>query len=141
MLTRPMLAIALIAAGAAQAQTYPTRPVKLVVGFEPGGNTDTVARIVAQKLSERLGQQVVVENKLGAAGTIGTHDVARAAPDGYTLTMGTTTTHAIAPAAYSKLPYGPVASAALAFYHEIATEARIGFVEAVKKALKKAGAV
>jgi tripartite-type tricarboxylate transporter receptor subunit TctC len=93
----------------ASAQTYPTRPVKLIVGFEAGGNTDTVARIVGQKLGERLGQQVVVENKLGASGTIGTHEAARAAPDGYTLTMGTTTTHAIAPAAYSKLPYDPVA--------------------------------
>jgi tripartite-type tricarboxylate transporter receptor subunit TctC len=93
---------------AVQAQTYPTRPIKLVVGFEPGGNTDTVARVVSQKLGERLGQQVIVENKVGAAGTIGTHDVARAAPDGYTLTMGTTTTHAIAPAAYAKLPYDPV---------------------------------
>jgi tripartite-type tricarboxylate transporter receptor subunit TctC len=109
MLKRLMLMLAAVATLAAHAQTYPTRPVKLVVGFEPGGNTDTVARIVAQKLSERLGQQVIVENKLGAAGTIGTYDVARAAPDGYTLTMGTTTTHAIAPAAYTKLPYDPIA--------------------------------
>src|SRR4051812_34232236 len=108
MLKKLIIAIAAAATLGAHAQTYPTRPVKLIVGFEPGGNTDTVARIVAQKLSERLGQQVVVENKLGAAGTIGTHEVARAAPDGYTLTMGTTTTHAIAPAAYSKLPYDPV---------------------------------
>jgi tripartite-type tricarboxylate transporter receptor subunit TctC len=109
MLQRLLLVFAAVVALSAHAQTYPTRPVKLVVGFEPGGNTDTVARLVAQKLSERLGQQVIVENKVGAAGTIGTHDVARAAPDGYTLTMGTTTTHAIAPAAYSKLPYDPVA--------------------------------
>ena len=94
---------------AAHAQTYPTRPVRLVVGFEAGGNTDTVARVVGQQLAERLGQQVVVENKPGASGTIATHEAARAAPDGYTLTMGTTTTHAIAPAAYSKLPYDPVA--------------------------------
>lgn len=109
MLQKMMLIAAAMMAMGVQAQTYPTRPVKLVVGFEPGGNTDTVARLVAQKLSERLGQQVIVENKVGAAGTIGTHDVARAAPDGYTLTMGTTTTHAIAPAAYGKLPYDPVA--------------------------------
>ena len=94
---------------AAHAQTYPTRPVRLVVGFETGGNTDTVARVVGQKLAERLGQQVVVENKTGASGTIGTGEAARAAPNGYTLTMGTTTTHAIAPAAYSKLTYDPVA--------------------------------
>jgi tripartite-type tricarboxylate transporter receptor subunit TctC len=97
------------AAFAAQAQTYPAKPVKLIVGFEPGGNTDTVARVVAQKLSERIGQQVVVENKAGASGTIGTAEAARAAPDGYTLTMGTSTTHAIATAAFSKLPYDPVA--------------------------------
>jgi tripartite-type tricarboxylate transporter receptor subunit TctC len=65
--------------------------------------------VVGQKLGERLGQQVIIENKAGASGTIGTAEVARAAPDGYTLTMGTTTTHAIAVAAYAKLPYDPVA--------------------------------
>jgi tripartite-type tricarboxylate transporter receptor subunit TctC len=110
MLKKLIIAIAAAATMAAHGQAYPTRPLKLVVGFEAGGNTDTVARLVAQKLSERLGQQVIVENKAGAAGTIGTNDVARAAPDGYTLTMGTTTTHAIAPAAYSQLPYDPVAA-------------------------------
>jgi len=67
-----------------------------------------VARVVGQKLGERLGQQVIIENKAGAAGTIATGEVARAAPDGYTLTMGTTTTHAIAVAAYSKLTYDPL---------------------------------
>src|SRR3982751_161002 len=109
MLSRILLALAAVAPLAPQAQTYPTRPVKLIVGFEPGGNTDTVARIVAQKLGERLGQTIIGENKLGAAGTMGTGEAARAAPDGYTLTMGTTTTHAIAPAAFAKLPYDPVA--------------------------------
>jgi tripartite-type tricarboxylate transporter receptor subunit TctC len=109
MLKALMMVAALAAVATAHAQTYPARPIKLVVGFEAGGNTDTVGRLVAQKLAERLGQQVVVENKAGAAGTIATHEVARTAPDGYTLTMGTTTTHAIAPAAYSKLPYDPVA--------------------------------
>ena len=108
-LRRLLLALVAISAFAVQAQTYPTRPVKLVVGFEAGGNTDTVARVVGQQLAERLGQQVVIENKPGASGTIATAEAARAAPDGYTLTMGTTTTHAIAPAAYSKLPYDPVA--------------------------------
>jgi tripartite-type tricarboxylate transporter receptor subunit TctC len=107
---RRLLAVGLsLAALAVQAQTYPAKPVKLIVGFEPGGNTDTVARVVAQKLSERIGQQIVVENKAGASGTIGTGEAARSAPDGYTLTMGTTTTHAIAPAAYSKLTYDPIA--------------------------------
>lgn len=109
MLLRRLLAVFVsFAALAAQAQGYPTKPVKLIVGFEPGGNTDTVARVVAQKLSERIGQQVVVENKAGASGTIGTAEAAHAAPDGYTLTMGTTTTHAIASAAYSKLAYDPI---------------------------------
>jgi tripartite-type tricarboxylate transporter receptor subunit TctC len=103
------LAALCLASSAAQAQTYPNKPIRLVVGFAPGGNTDTVARVVGQKLGERLGQQVIIENKAGAGGTIGTAEVARAAPDGYTLTMGTTTTHAIAVAAYAKLPYDPVA--------------------------------
>lgn len=106
---RLLLSLISIVAFAAQAQTYPTRPIKLIVGFEAGGNTDTVARVVGMKLAERLGQQVIIENKGGASGTIGTGEAARAAPDGYTLTMGTTTTHAIAPAAYSKLSYDPVA--------------------------------
>jgi tripartite-type tricarboxylate transporter receptor subunit TctC len=88
---------------------YPNKPVKLIVGFAPGGSTDIVGRIVAQRLGERLGQTVVVENKAGAGGTIGADAAAKAAPDGYTLTLGTTSTHAIAAGAYSKLPYDPVA--------------------------------
>ena len=87
---------------------YPNKPVKLVIGFAPGGSTDIVGRIVAQRLTERLGQAVVVENKAGAGGTIGADATAKAAPDGYTLTLGTTSTHAIAAGAYSKLPYNPV---------------------------------
>ena len=87
---------------------YPNKPIRLVVGFAPGGSTDIVARIVAQRLGERLGQTVVVDNKAGAGGTIGADNVAKAAPDGYTLTLGTTSTHAIAAGAYSKLPYDPV---------------------------------
>lgn len=96
------------AATASAQQQYPNKPVRLIVGFAPGGNTDTVARIVGMKLSERLGTQVVVDNRGGAGGTIGTDIAARATADGYTMTMGTTTTHAIAVAAYSKLPYDPV---------------------------------
>ena len=87
---------------------YPNRPIKLIVGFAPGGSTDIVGRIVAQKLSEKLGQNVIVDNKAGAGGTIGADATAKAAPDGYTLTLGTTSTHAIAAGAYSKLPYNPV---------------------------------
>jgi tripartite-type tricarboxylate transporter receptor subunit TctC len=101
--------IALGCATAASAQQpYPNKPIRLIVGFAPGGNTDTVGRIVGQKLGERVGTQVVVDNRGGASGTIGTELAAHATPDGYTLTMGTTTTHAIAVAAFSKLRYDPV---------------------------------
>ena len=96
--------------GAALAQSeYPTRPIKLIVGFAPGGSTDIIGRIVAQRLGERLGQTIVVENRAGAGGTIGADATAKAPADGYTLTLGTTSTHAIAAGAYSKLPYNPVA--------------------------------
>lgn len=87
---------------------YPSKPVRLIIGFPPGGSTDIVGRIVALKLSERLGQQVIVDNRGGAGGTIGADIAAKAAPDGYTLTVGTTSTHAVAAGAYSKLPYDPV---------------------------------
>ena len=90
------------------AQAYPTKPIRLVVAFPAGGSTDIIARLVAQRLGERLGQQVIVDNRGGAGGTIGTEIVARAAPDGHTLTMGTTSTHVIAPAAYAKVNYDPV---------------------------------
>jgi tripartite-type tricarboxylate transporter receptor subunit TctC len=93
----------------AQAQSdFPNRPIKLIVGFAPGGSTDIVGRLIAQKLGERLGQPVVVENRAGAGGTIGADLTAKSPPDGYTLTLGTTSTHAIAAGAYSKLPYDPV---------------------------------
>jgi tripartite-type tricarboxylate transporter receptor subunit TctC len=78
------------------------------VPFPPGGSTDIVARIVAHKLAERLGQQVVVENRGGAGGTIGTEAVAKSAPDGYTLVLATTSTHVVAPSVYSKIGYDPV---------------------------------
>ncbi len=100
----------LLAATAAIAQAaYPDKPIKLIVGFAPGGSTDIVGRIVAQRLSERLGQTVNVENRAGAGGTLGADATAKAPPDGYTLTLGTTSTHAIAAGAYTKLPYDPVA--------------------------------
>jgi tripartite-type tricarboxylate transporter receptor subunit TctC len=90
------------------AQAYPNRPVKMVVPFPAGGPTDIVARPLAQKLSEALGQQVVIENKGGAGGNIGADTVAKSAPDGYTLLMGTVGTHAINASLYKKLPYDPV---------------------------------
>lgn len=86
---------------------YPNKPIRLIVPFPAGGSTDIVGRVVAQKLSERLGQQVIVDNRGGAGGTIGTDAAAKAAPDGYTLTIGTTSTHAVAAGAYSKLSYHP----------------------------------
>ena len=88
--------------------SYPTKPVRLIVAFPPGGSTDIIARLVGQKLSERLGQQVIIDNRGGAGGTVGTEIAARANPDGYTLTMGTTSTHVIGPAAYTKLKYDPI---------------------------------
>ncbi len=90
------------------AQTYPTKPVRLIVAFPAGGSTDIIARLVAQRLGEKLGQQVIVDNRGGAGGTIGTEIAAKATPDGHTLTMGTTSTHVIAPAAYAKVNYDPV---------------------------------
>ncbi|MBI2296774.1 MAG: tripartite tricarboxylate transporter substrate binding protein [Betaproteobacteria bacterium] len=102
------LVTALPVAAHAQGATYPNKPIRLIVAFPPGGSTDIIARLVGQKLSERLGQQVVVDNRGGAGGTIGTEIAARATPDGYTLTMGTTSTHVIAPAAYANVKYDPV---------------------------------
>ena len=100
--------VAIFAATPVVAQTYPTKPIRLIVAFPPGGSTDIIARIVGQKLGERLGQQVVIDNRGGAGGTIGTEIAARASPDGYTLTMGTTSTHVIAAGAYAKLGYDPI---------------------------------
>jgi tripartite-type tricarboxylate transporter receptor subunit TctC len=95
--------------GAASAQAdYPNKPLRLIVPFPPGGSTDIIGRIVALRLGEKLGQQIVVDNRGGAGGTIGTEAAAKATPDGYTLAVGTTSTHAVAPAAYSKLGYDPV---------------------------------
>jgi tripartite-type tricarboxylate transporter receptor subunit TctC len=87
---------------------YPAKPIRLIVAFPAGGSTDIIGRIIGQRLSQSLGQQVIIDNRGGAGGTIGTEIAARANPDGYTLTMGTTSTHVIAPAAYSRLKYDPV---------------------------------
>ena len=92
----------------ASAQAWPAKPIRLMVPFPPGGSTDIVARIVAQKLSERLGQSIVIENRGGAGGTLGTAVVAKAAPDGYTLGVASTSTHVVAPGVYAKLEYDPL---------------------------------
>jgi len=106
---RLWLGAALLAfAASVLAQAYPSKPVRMLVGFPPGGANDIVARIFAAKLSEELGQSVVVENRPGNAGVIGAEAVAKAAPDGYTLYLGSTGTNSIAPALTSKLPYDAV---------------------------------
>ncbi|MEK7945316.1 tripartite tricarboxylate transporter substrate binding protein [Pigmentiphaga sp. YJ18] len=98
---------ALLAPAVARGDTYPGRPILLQVPFPPGGAADVMARLVARKMSEALGQPVAVENKPGAGGIIGAAAVARAAPDGYTLLLSTTSTHSLAAAIKSSLPYDP----------------------------------
>ncbi|MCC6533611.1 MAG: tripartite tricarboxylate transporter substrate binding protein [Burkholderiales bacterium] len=95
---------------AADASDFPARPIRVIVGFAAGGSADLTARAVGQKLTELLGQTVVVDNRAGASGIIGTELVARATPDGYTLLEATMTTHGIGPNLYKKLPYDPVTS-------------------------------
>jgi tripartite-type tricarboxylate transporter receptor subunit TctC len=105
------LAAALMAITGAQAfaQNYPSRPITLVVPFPAGSTTDLVGRILSEELSKAAGQQVVIDNRGGAGGTVGTEAVARAEPDGYTLLMGTIGTHSINPAVYAKINYDPIA--------------------------------
>lgn len=107
---RTLLAsLALLAAPAARAQApWPGRPIRLIVAFAPGGFTDIVARVLAAQLSAQLGQPVVVDNRAGAAGIIGTEAAMRAEPDGYTLLMGTISTHAMNVGLYRRLTYDPV---------------------------------
>src|SRR5262245_33710097 len=99
--------LGLAAVGPAVAQDFPNRPITLVVPFPPGGSTTIVARIIADKLSEALGQQIVVDNRGGAGGTIGTKAVSRSTPDGYTIVLGYTGTLAIGPTLYPNAGYDP----------------------------------
>jgi len=101
------LGFALLATTGAWAQDYPSRPVTLIVPYAAGGGNDVMARIVAEKMSRSLGQQIVIENKGGAGGSIATRQVAKAAPDGYTLGLGGTGTHAINPTLYPNVGYDP----------------------------------
>jgi tripartite-type tricarboxylate transporter receptor subunit TctC len=108
-MTRLMLGLLALAASATlvRADAYPTRPVTMVVPFPPGGSTSVVARIVADKIGATLGQKIVVENRGGAGGTVGTRAVARAEPDGYTILLGYTGTLAIGPSLYANPGYDP----------------------------------
>src|SRR5436190_1160738 len=92
----------------AQTATYPNRPVKLVVPFPPGGGADLTARTLAQKMSESLGQPIVIDNKPGANGSLGTDAVAKAAPDGYTILITDRGALSVNPSLYAKLPYDPL---------------------------------
>ena len=92
----------------AWSQAYPAKPIRLIVPFPAGGGADIFARLVGRKLGENMGQTFVVDNRAGASGIIGCEMVARSAPDGYTLLMGTTGTHTTNPAVFSKLPYEPL---------------------------------
>ena len=103
-----LAALGTLACAAASAQSYPSKPVRLIVSFVPGGPTDIVARVVAQKISDPLGQPVTVDNRGGAGGIIGADAAAKAAPDGYTLLLGTVSTLAISPSAYATPPYDPM---------------------------------
>jgi len=109
-MTKPSLALAaalaLLGVAGAQAQTYPTHAVRAIVAFAPGGVTDTLARLVAQRLSENLGKQFYVDNVAGATGNIGTAQAAKAAPDGYTLLFAFSS-YVVNPTLFDKIPYDP----------------------------------
>src|SRR6266446_3855090 len=94
----------------AAAQSYPTKPVRIIVPFPPGGFTDVTARIIAQALTERLGQSFIIENKPGASTLIGAESVAKSPPDGYTLLYAGSSTFAVNPVLLKNLPYDPVKS-------------------------------
>lgn len=103
-----VMAFACVVGTSALAQSWPAKPIRLVVPFTPGGVTDTSGRLIAEQLSKRLGQQVVVDNKPGASGNIGTHQVANAEPDGYTLLLGFDGTLVINPHVFPKVGFDPV---------------------------------
>ncbi len=106
-----LCAMAVVCGTSARAESaFPRHPVKLIVAYPPGGTTDVIARVLAVRLSEIWKQPVIVENRAGAAGNIGTQAAARAIPDGYTLLLGVAATHAINPAVFKQLPYNPVTS-------------------------------
>ena len=103
-----LLVLAMFLCAVAHAQPYPNRPIRFIVPFPPGGNLDFIARIIQPKLSEQLGQPIVIDNKGGAGGIIGAEFASKQAADGYTIFLGNTGTLGIYPAVYSKLPYDPI---------------------------------
>ena len=138
-----------LASGALAQGTYPSRPVSMVVGFAPGGGTDTVARILAKTVGDALGQQIVVENKAGAGGNIATDYVAHAAPDGHTLLLGNVGSLTVAPHIVANLPYDPLRdfapiSMAVVFANVIVVQASLPaqtLPEFVKLAREKPGTI
>ncbi len=108
MLPLALIGVLALGAAAAAAQDYPTKPIRFVVPYAPGGNTDIQARLIGQKLTEAWGQQVIIDNRAGAAGTVGAELVARAAPDGYTIVMGTFGNIIVANSLYKNLKYEPL---------------------------------
>ncbi len=119
---------------------YPKQPIRMIVGLAPGGSNDIIARVVAQKLTERLGQPVIVENKPGAGGTIAADMVARATPDGYTLLVAPAGSMVINPAVYTKLPYDPLKSFELisniAVYHLVLSVSSSLPIKSVKELIE-----
>ena len=101
-----LLVICAVSPSLAHAQNYPNKTIRMIVPFPAGGATDIVARLVAQKLGDAMGQQVIVDNRGGAAGTIGSDLAAKSPPDGYTILIGTSSTHAIAQSLYAKRSMG-----------------------------------
>ena len=113
MLAKPTLLCAIVAAacaasGIASAQTFPSKPIRIVVGFAPAGPADVMARLIGQRLTSIVGQSIVIDNRPGAGGTIGARAVAESDPDGYTLLLGNTSTLVISPLIYKNVNYDPV---------------------------------
>src|SRR3990172_5355971 len=103
-----VVALVIWPAGSGLAQNFPTKPIRFIVPFPAGGGADLWARVIGQKLTDAWGQNVIVDNRSGASGIIGTELASKAVPDGYTLLMGTTGTHASNPVVFSKLPYDSI---------------------------------
>src|SRR5688500_6902202 len=110
-----LLGVLLVASTGAMAQTWPTKPVRMVVTFSPGGSSDILARLIAAPLQAELGQPIIVDNKPGAGSTIGALEVARAEPDGYTLMLSNSAAVSISPAMENQPRYDPLTS----FHHEM----------------------